>query len=192
MTAPHETPIPGPAADFALALNAHLPVLETPRLRLRAPALGDFEHWAEILCGPAGPHLGGPFGRDDAFTEFAAACGGWLLRGHGVWTVEAKAGGAVLGFVLIGFEPGDLEPELGYLFRKMAEGQGFATEAAAAARDHARSSGLPSLVSYVAPANARSARVAEGLGAVQAGTVDGSDVWRYWPRAIATATKEAV
>ena len=181
----HELPIPGKAADFAVALNAQLPVLETARLRLRAPVLGDFEHWAEILCGPAGPHLGGPFDRDEAFVEFATACGMWLLRGHGVWTVEAQAGGTVLGFVLIGFEPGDREPELGYLFRPMAEGQGYAAEAAAAVRDYARAQGMPSLVSYVDPANARSVRLAKGLGAVLDGAVDGSDVWRHWPKAMA-------
>lgn len=181
----HELPIPGKAADFAVALNAQLPVLETARLRLRAPVLGDFEHWAEILCGAAGPHLGGPFDRDKAFVEFATACGMWLLRGHGVWTVEAQAGGTVLGFVLIGFEPGDREPELGYLFRPMAEGQGYAAEAAAAVRDYARAQGMPSLVSYVDPANARSVRLAKGLGAVLDGAVDGSDVWRHWPKAMA-------
>ncbi len=104
MIAPHECPIPGPAADFAATLAAQLPVIETARLRLRAPRLADFDAWAEIFGGPAGPQLGGPFDRDDAFTDFAATCGLWLLRGHGVWTVEPKVGGEVLGFVLIGFE----------------------------------------------------------------------------------------
>lgn len=178
MTAPHERPIPGPSADFAATLAAQLPVIETARLRLRAPRLSDFDAWAEIFCGPAGPHLGGPFDRDEAFTEFAATCGTWLLRGYGLWTVEPKAGETVLGFVLIGFEPGDQEPELGYLFRPTAEGHGFATEAAAALRDHAFGAfGLDRLVSYIDPQNARSARVAERLGAVRASDFDGAQVW---------------
>ncbi len=180
MTAPHEQTVPGAAADFALALAAHLPVLETARLRLRAPALADFEPWAEILCGPAGPYLGGPFDRDAAFIEFAVSVGGWLLRGHGVWTVEQKTDGTVLGFVLIGFEPGDDEPELGFLFRPAAEGQGYAAEAATAALSHARSLGLPALVSYVATGNVRSHRLAERLGAWRDGELDGSTVWRHW------------
>lgn len=179
--APHEIPVPGPAADFAAALSAHLPVLETSRLRLRAPVLVDFDAWAEILCGPAAPHLGGPFTRDEAFTEFAAITGTWLLRGHGPWTVEHKAGGEVLGFVLTGFEAGDLEPELGWLFRPAAEGHGYAREAAAAARAHAAGLRLPSLVSYVDPANTRSARLAAALGARLDGDQDGSNVWRHWP-----------
>ena len=166
MTAPHERPTPGPAADFAATLCGQVPVIETARLRLRAPRLQDFDAWAEIFAGPAGPHLGGPFTRDEAFTEFAATCGLWLLRGHGVWTVEEKAAGAVLGFVLIGFEPGDQEPELGFLFTRAGEGKGYAREATEAARDHALGAlGLASLVSYIDPCNSRSVRLAERLGA---------------------------
>ena len=90
------------------------------------------------------------------------------LRGHGLWTVESKAGGEVLGFVLIGFEPGDQEPELGYLFRPAAEGHGYATEAATALRDHAFSTlRMDRLVSYIDPANRRSQRVAERLRAAR-------------------------
>lgn len=181
--APHEIAIPGPAADVAAALGAQLPVIETARLRLRAPNLADFEAWAEIFTGPAGPHLGGPFTRDEAFIEFATSCGLWLLRGHGVLTVEAKAGGDALGFVLIGFEPGDQEPELGYLFRPAAEGQGFATEAATALRDHAFDTlGMERLVSYIDPDNAGSVRVARRPGATRIAELDGAEVWVHpWP-----------
>lgn len=176
--APHEIAIPGPAADFAATLSAMLPEIETARLRLRAPRLADFDAWAEILTGPAAPHLGGPFDREDAFVEFLASCGTWLLRGHGPWTVEPKAGGDVLGFVLIGFEPGDAEPELGYLFRRAAEGHGYATEAVTAARAHAFTAlDLKRVVSYVAPENHASVRLAARLGAVQEGLHDGSQVW---------------
>jgi RimJ/RimL family protein N-acetyltransferase len=191
MTAPHEWPIPGPAADFAAVLAAQLPAIETARLRLRAPVLSDFDAWAEIFTGPAGPHLGGPFDRDAAFAEFAATCGLWILRGHGLLTVEPKSGGVVLGFVLIGFEPGDQEPELGYLFRQAAEGQGYATEAAAAMRDHAFGAlGMDRLVSYIDPENARSTRVAERLGATRTGDFDGAQVWVH--RGVAPQTGHAL
>lgn len=178
MTAAHERPLPGPAAAFAATLAAQLPVIETPRLRLRAPRLSDFDTWAEVFTGPTGPHLGGPFDRDDAFTEFAATCGLWLLRGHGVLTVEPRTEGDPLGFVLIGFEPGDDEPELGYLLRPAAQGQGYATEAARALRDHAFANlGMTRLVSYIDPENPTSARVVERLGASRAPDMDGVQVW---------------
>lgn len=165
MSAPHETPIPGAAADFAVALAAHLPVLTSARLRLRAPALEDFDLWARIFCGPAGVQLGGPFDRDEAFGEFAATAGLWLLRGHGLWTITARDSGATLGFALIGFEPGDQEPELGWLLAPEAEGQGFATEAARLVLDHARALGMAPLISYIDADNARSAALARRLGA---------------------------
>jgi RimJ/RimL family protein N-acetyltransferase len=182
--APHEIAIPGPAATFAAKLSGMLPEIQTARLRLRAPRLDDFDAWAEILTGPAAPHLGGPFDRDEAFVEFLASCGTWLLRGHGPWTVEPKAGGEVLGFVLLGFEPGDAEPELGYLFRPAAEGRGYATEAVQAARAHAFTAlGLTRVVSYIAPENAASARLARRVGARLDGHHDGAEVWVH--RAVA-------
>jgi RimJ/RimL family protein N-acetyltransferase len=49
-----------------------------------------------------------------------------------------------------------------------AEGRGFASEAAAAVRDHAfRALGWPTLVSYMDPENDRSVRLAERLGGVR-------------------------
>lgn len=178
---PHERPVPGPAAAFAVALSAHLPAVETPRLRLRAPVLEDFGPWAEICLGASGAFLGGPFSRDDAFVNFMASVGTWPLRGFGPWAVDHRADGETVGFVVLGFEPGDREPELGFLFRPMAEGRGLAFEAACVVRDHARDvMRLPSLVSYVDPRNHRSQRLATRLGAVRDGAVDGCDVWRHW------------
>jgi RimJ/RimL family protein N-acetyltransferase len=57
------------------------------------------------------------------------------------------------------------------------------TEAAAAARDHAiHVLNLPSLVSYIAPANQRSAALAARIGAVKDSVLDGWDVWRHHPK----------
>ena len=166
MTAPHERlPESGPAADLAARRSALVPVLETARLRLRAPSLGDFPAWAGILCSPRAAYMDGPYERDEAFMEFAASVGSWLLRGHGPWTVEDRATGEVLGFVCLNMEPSDQEPELGFFLRQGAEGRGIAEEASRAARAQGWALGLPSLVSYIDPANARSAALAERLGA---------------------------
>ena len=184
---PHLTPLPGPAADFAAALRGALPVLETPRTVLRAPRLEDAPDWCAILAADTEGHVGGPCDADDAFTEFAATVGLWLLRGHGLWTVTDHAG-AVLGFVLIGFEPGDHEPELGYLFCDRARGLGLAAEAATAARAHALGPmGLPSLVSYIAPGNTPSRALARRLGARLEGVAtwdpdpEPAEIWRHAP-----------
>lgn len=122
-----------------------------------------------------------------AWDDFCRMTATWLLRGHGVWVVEPKAGGEVLGFVLIGCEPGDREPELGFLFRAVGEGQGYASEAARLAKTHAFVTlGLSGLVSYVAEGNERSTRLAERLGgerdlAAEAELGEGDRVYRYRP-----------
>ncbi|MEM8731086.1 MAG: GNAT family N-acetyltransferase [Pseudomonadota bacterium] len=159
-----ETAHAGPAAERAAGMRAEIPVLETERLTLRAPVLEDFQTYAEIVLSPRGRHLD-ITSRDDAWYDFAAACGNWLLRGHGIWTVTDTAQGATLGFVLLGFEPGDGEPELGYLLSEAAEGQGIGHEAAQAVLHHARTAlHLPRLVSYVDVANDRSIALAQRLG----------------------------
>lgn len=188
---PHEVPpAPGPSADLARGLAALVPTLETARTRLRTPRMEDFPAWAEIFCSDRSAYMDGPYGRDDAFWYFCGTAGSWLLSGHGSWTVEDRATGEVLGFVAIAMEPSDREPELGFFVRPEAEGRGLAFEAAAAARDWARRQGLSFLVSYVDPANARSAALALRLGARRdaeaeaafAGTEDeGVAVWRHLP-----------
>ena len=167
--APHENPATGAAASFAAKLQAALPVLETARLVLRAPCIEDFETYAAIGESDRGRYLvEDNSDRDALWLDFAQMVACWLLRGHGVWTVERKQDGKAIGFVLLGFEPGDHEPELGYLFLPEAEGHGYAQEAARAARAHAFDTlGLKTLVSTIDPDNARSIRLAERLGATR-------------------------
>ncbi|MCV2874285.1 GNAT family N-acetyltransferase [Defluviimonas sp. WL0050] len=163
-----EQPSTGPAAAFAASLAAMIPVIETARLRLRAPHIGDFDDWAAIECSERGRYIGGPMSREDAWRDFTQATATWLLRGHGLWTVEDKADRVLLGFVLLGFEPGDREPELGFLFSEAAEGKGLAHEAANAARSHAFGAlGWDTLVSYIVDGNDRSVRLADRLGATR-------------------------
>jgi RimJ/RimL family protein N-acetyltransferase len=163
---PWEAPPEGAAADIAGSVAAAVPELTTARLRLRAPRLADFDAYARIATGERGVHIGGPMARDEAWLDFAQMAAGWLLRGHGVWSVERRADAALLGFLPLCHEYGDPEPELGFLFLEAAEGLGYAHEAAAAARAFAFDRlGWSTVVSYVDPANARAIRLAERLGA---------------------------
>jgi RimJ/RimL family protein N-acetyltransferase len=164
--------IPAQVADSFAAL---IPTLETERLTLRAPTPADFPLYADIMCGPRSDGMGGPYSREDAWWDFAQLASGWVLHGHGGWAVTTKDG-ALIGFALIGFEPGDQEPELGYLFAESAEGNGYATEAAGAVKAYAFNDlRLPTLVSYITIGNARSERVAERLGATKQGTLTFGD-----------------
>ncbi|WP_300033578.1 GNAT family N-acetyltransferase [uncultured Roseobacter sp.] len=177
MTFACETPRPGAAALFALGLQEKLPTLRTARLILRAPRVTDFDTFAQIACSERGRYLDGPMTREDAWTDFAQMTSTWLLHGHGIWTIGYQ--GSIAGFVLLGFEPGDMEPELGFVLTAAAEGQGLATEAAAAARTHAfETLGWSTLVSYIDPANTRAQATARRLGAHQDDMQDDAQVWR--------------
>ncbi|MEM7710920.1 MAG: GNAT family N-acetyltransferase, partial [Pseudomonadota bacterium] len=179
--APVALPVTAPAAARAAALEAVVPLLRTPRTILRAPRLADFDHLHAITGTDRAVFEGGPSTPAETWSDLCGRTATWLLRGHGLWTVETRAGD-VAGFVLIGLEPGDEEHELGWLLRPEFEGLGLATEAATAARHHAwHALRVPSLVSYVAPGNTRSEAVARRLGAAPDGTLlDGAiTIWRH-------------
>jgi len=131
--------------------------------------------------------------REGAWLDFTQCIAGWLLRGHGMFTITEKQNGDVLGFVLILMEFGDREPELGWFLTEAAEGHGYAFEAAGAVRDWGLDTlGLDRLVSYVDPPNARSIRLAERLGAWRDATAEAEfdvplRVYRHAPRPEAQA-----
>jgi len=181
MIAPLAIPVVPAAAAQAAALETVVPMLRTPRATLRAPRLGDFDALHSITGSARGAFEGGPSTPEQSWADFCAMTAIWLLRGHGMWTLDH--GGEAAGFILIGTEPGDREHELGWLMTEAHEGRGLATEGARAALAFARESlALPSLVSYVATGNDRSERLAGRLGARPDGTIfDGAvTVWRHW------------
>lgn len=181
-------PPQGAAARAAEAIRARIPVLETERLILRAPEVRDFPAWAAIHAGDENGFIGGPTPAERAFSEFSVYIAGWLLHGHGLWAVERRDDRQLLGFVQLGLEWDDYEPELGWLFLPEARRQGYAAEAAKAARDHALGLlGAGGFVSYINAANAPSWRLAARLGAArdaeaETAISDASQVWRHGSR----------
>ena len=184
MTPRHELPTPGPAADLAAMFTALAPQLQTKRFSLRAPILSDFPACAKIACSNRGRFVGGPMSREDAWFEFTAMVAGWSLHGHGGFTIVALDG-TVMGFIVLGLEPGDREVELGFALTAEAEGKGVAEECARAVRDWAETElNLSGLVSYIDPENARSIKLAKRMGAVrdadaEAAFDDGTCVYRH-------------
>ncbi|MCE8007289.1 GNAT family N-acetyltransferase [Aestuariivita sp.] len=186
MTSPHER---APHTHARPSILEAVPALKTARLALRPPILRDFQVLLDIEDSLADTDLRSD-NREEAWSNFMQMSATWVLRGHGWWTVEDSAGAC--GFVGLGFEPGDREPELGYLLTAPARGKGYATEASLAARGCARDLlHLPSLVSYVSDRNTASQNVARKLGAkrdAEAEAALGSDttqVWRHWgPEAV--------
>jgi len=183
---PWLTPPTGIPADLAAVLLAQLPRLETVRLVVRPAQLGDYPVWDEIVMGPAGAFVGGPFDARGAYLDFSQCVVSWFLRGFGLWAVEDRETGDVLGFVAHGHEYGHAEAELGYLLIERAHGKGIATEAASAVRDYAFDVlKQPTLVLYFDPRNGASRAVAVKLGAAQDKDAEakgkGASVYRLFP-----------
>ena len=140
--------------------------LTTARLTLRAPAMADFDDYAAFLASDRAWGLGGPMGVAKAWAFITNDTAQWPLLGLGALMLVPHGGTKAIGQVAVCHGPIFPEPELGWFLYAGAEGQGFAHEAAKAMRDWALGPrGLTALVSYIDPRNARSLRLAEGLGA---------------------------
>lgn len=196
MTAPWlSTPAVG--GDIRAAIASAIPVLQTERLALRAPRLDDWPGIEPNWTGPRAAHIGGPFNAEDAYFDFCQAVASWTLRGFGPFVVTLKGDDTALGTVGIFHDYGDPEAEAGWIFNEAVEGQGYATEAARAVLDWARDDlGLTTMVSFIAPENAASIRVAEKLGAMRDDTtiithVDGEETLVYRHDLTATNPRRA-
>jgi RimJ/RimL family protein N-acetyltransferase len=88
-------------------------------------------------------------------------------EGFGLWLVTLRDTGEFVGDC--GLTPQEIggvtDVEVGYHVRAGLQGNGYATEAAAACRDHARDVlGVRRLIAIIRPANRPSQRVAEKIG----------------------------
>lgn len=170
-----------------MVLLSDTPVLTTEHLVLRAPQAGDWPSWRGFAGSARAAWIGGPMVEPGhAWRAFGHVIGHWVLRGYGMFTVTDRATGAALGSIGPWFPDGWPEQEIGWtLWSPEAEGKGLAHEAALAARDFAAGKlGWKTAVSYILPANTRSAALARRLGAVlepgaaHPGT-EPCDVWRH-------------
>jgi RimJ/RimL family protein N-acetyltransferase len=164
---PWMMPSDGGSAARVRQIAATVPVIETARLRLRAPQIGDFPVYARFVIEGALAAATDEVA-EEAWLDFCQLIACWHLRGFGPWTIEPRSGGAAVGAIVVNHEFGDAEVELGWVLAADAEGRGLATEAACAARAHCFGAmGFQTLVSYIAAGNARSIAVASRLGAVR-------------------------
>jgi len=175
--------------------------LETERLVLRLPRLDDAGAVLELYSDPeAMRFIGGVQAEivDDPEYMVRAWLERWDANGFGQLVAERREDGAVVGRIgLVVWDTRNWElstlpeagehgqPELGWALAQTYWGQGYATEGALAARDWALEElRVGRLISVIAPANVRSQRVAEKLGAVPAESVELADsgpavVWEY-------------
>lgn len=148
---------------------ADTPVLETPRLILRAPQASDYPAWESFFLSDRATFIGGgtQFDSGRAWRAFAAITGHWSLRGCGVFVLTDRDSGAPLGGCGPWYPELWPEREVGWtLWTPAAEGRGLMAEAAQAVLDHVYTVlGWTTAVSYIDPKNTRSIALAERLGA---------------------------
>lgn len=150
----------------------NIPVIETDRLRLRGLRADDFEPYAKMMADPEVTRYladGQPLNRVDAWRQLAMIVGHWELRGFGLWAVEEKSTGDLLGRIGC-FDPeGWPAFEVGYTLARHAWGKGYASEGAAAALDYAHNVlRQRDITSVIKTGNVGSVNVATKLGATLA------------------------
>jgi RimJ/RimL family protein N-acetyltransferase len=150
-----------------------LPGFQTARLALRQRTLGDLEACLEMDRDPEVTRfIPGPWADPVAHRAFVERrIGSDFPPGMGYWSVLLA--GEFIGWILL--MPLDLqgpEIEIGWRFRKVSWGQGYATEAAGRVLEHGLSTlALPRIVADIDPANHGSLGVVRKLGFRREGPV---------------------
>lgn len=171
------------ASSLMKTPSLETPVIETARLRLRGVVPGDWPAFRAYRLSPRSALAGA----DEAviWTRFAAFAGHWALKGFGRFIIEHRVTARPIGHVGPYFPDSQPEAELTWtLWSAADEGQGFAREAAVAARDFAfvflR---WQTAVSYIDRDNVRSRHLADRIGArpdpAAVSPYDSADVWRH-------------
>ncbi|WP_327726387.1 GNAT family N-acetyltransferase [Streptomyces sp. NBC_00487] len=146
----------------------HRPPPPTPRLAFRRMTRDDLDDMAALLGDPGVMrHYPRPRTREEALAWIDWNQGLYREEGYGLWLVTLRATGEFVGDC--GLTPQEIEGvtelEVGYHVRADLQGNGYATEAAAACRDHARDVlQAKRLVALIRPDNHPSQRVAEKIG----------------------------
>lgn len=142
--------------------------LETERLVLRPFTTDDLDGIHAVLSDPISmQYYPAPFAREQSRRWIEWNLGHYRDHGHGLWVLESKDTGELVGDC--GLIPqtvdGQREVEVGWHVRRDRQRQGLATEAARECVRYAfEDLGLERLISLIRPENVPSRRVAEKLG----------------------------
>lgn len=113
-------------------------MIDTPRLILRNYTMDDFDALFEILSDPETmQHYPAPFNEEKTRSWILWNLDNYEKYGFGLWAVVLKETGKFIGDCGITLQniDGELLPEIGYHINKKYWRQGYAKEAARAARD---------------------------------------------------------
>jgi RimJ/RimL family protein N-acetyltransferase len=141
---------------------------ETKRLILRMFCDADLESYARMCADPeVMRYLGAGklMSRAETWRHMAMLLGHWQLRGYGLWAVEERDSGVLVGRIGLFNPEGWPGIEVGWMLGRPYWGRGYATEGARAALSYGFETLQQShIISLIHPHNAASIRVAERLG----------------------------
>ena len=152
-----------------------IPTLLTPRLRLRAHRLDEFEAYAAIWSEPSVVRFigGAPLSREAAWSRFLRHIGLWHHLSFGLFAIEDRATGTLIGEAGFLDLHREITPsiegtmEAGWVLSGSMQGKGLAEEAMRAALDWAAAHGSGSRITcMIASGHAASLHVAGKLGFV--------------------------
>jgi len=141
--------------------------LTTEDLRLQRLTAGHFEPFAVINADAEVRRFigAGPLSREDAWWQLAKYIGHWELRGYGMWALQERSSGAMVGYAGLLDPDGGRGLEVGWALARAAWGRGYGYQAARAAVAHAHEGlGREQVRAVIHPDNVRSIRLAERLG----------------------------
>jgi RimJ/RimL family protein N-acetyltransferase len=140
--------------------------LETPRLLLRWFREDDFPAYVELAGDPeVMKFIGGVQTPFEAWRAMSSHIGHWYFRGYGVFAVEEKSSGKMIGRIGLMNPPGWPGFECGWTLGRASWGKGYATEGASRVLEYAFTEmDRDHVISCIAPDNVNSARVADRLG----------------------------
>ena len=162
-----------------------MPEIETARLRLRLFRHEDVDALAAMFSKPAVMRFlpgGQPIPRERIPAGIERRINDWATRGFGLFALDDKATGALIGQAGLFPLEDTAEIEVAYLLDEPYWGQGLATEAARACLGFGfETLHLSRIVAVAVPANRASTRVMEKLGMAYQGPAHhyGLDVARY-------------
>ncbi len=158
--------------------------IETERLRLRpfAPDLSDLEAMLLVLEDPVSMRFySRPFDRDGTRAWIEQQLERYRTDGFGLYAIEDRATGEVLGDCGPTIQPVDQERfvELGWHVRPDRQGEGIASEAGVAIRDHCFATmDVRMLISLIRPASTCRRGVWRGSSASDRGEGRCARGWR--------------
>jgi RimJ/RimL family protein N-acetyltransferase len=146
-----------------------IPSLNTGRLLLRAFEKDDLDPFAAMVADidviQHATYDGTTMTRTQAWNWLCLMLGHWHMRGFGIWGMEEKSSGELIGRIGLQFLDWFEDVELVWMLAKSAWGKGYAAEGARAAIDFGMNNlKLPRVAAVIHQENQPSIRLAERLG----------------------------